>query len=67
MTFKNIFLSVLRKGAITALLKIFESSKHQQVDNSKDTESHEDIPLAMLGGEEVFSQGFKDARQVLYH
>lgn len=67
MTFKNIFLSILWKGAITALLKIFECSKLQQVDYSKDTESHVDIPFAMLVGEEVFTQGLKDARQVLYH
>lgn len=67
MAFKNIFLSILWKGAITALLKIFECSKLQQVDDSKDTESHVDILFAMLVGEEVFTQGLKDARQVLYH
>lgn len=49
------------------MLKIFECSKLQQVDYSKDTESHVDIPFAMLVGEEVFTQGLKDARQVLYH
>lgn len=49
------------------MLKIFECSKLQQVDYSKDTESHVDIPFAMLVGEEVLTQGLKDARQVLYH
>lgn len=49
------------------MVKIFECSKLQQVEDSKDTESQGDIPLAVLGGEEVFTQGLKDARQVLYH